>query len=291
MLYFCADDYGVSKASNDRIEECIVNGVLNKVSVLPNGEITNFKKRLSNYNAKISLHLNLVEGYPLSKQSDIGSLISDKGTFKYSFIGLFISSLTPKRKELEQHLYKEIKAQIDFWKENMGEEIPVLIDSHQHTHMIPLVFKTLMKVIKDTKLNVECLRIPAEPITPYLLCPALYTSYKPIGLIKQWLLKFLGLINYKEIKKSKINFSYFMGVLFSGRVTEKPIKKLLPRYIKLANKAGRDIEIGLHPGYLDDGDELIEGLRTDFEKFYFSKWRKKEFDALINLKHSMKEGF
>ncbi len=291
MLYFCADDYGVSKASNDRIEECIVNGVLNKVSVLPNGEITNFKKRLSNYNAKISLHLNLVEGYPLSKQSDIGSLISDKGTFKYSFIGLFISSLTPKRKELEQHLYKEIKAQIDFWKENMGEEIPVLIDSHQHTHMIPLVFKTLMKVIKDTKLNVECLRIPAEPITPYLLCPALYTSYKPIGLIKQWLLKFLGLINYKEIKKSKIKFSYFMGVLFSGRVTEKPIKKLLPRYIKLANKAGRDIEIGLHPGYLDDGDELIEGLRTDFEKFYFSKWRKKEFDALINLKHSMKEGF
>ena len=36
MIYFCADDDGISKTSNERIEYCLKNGALNKVSVLPN---------------------------------------------------------------------------------------------------------------------------------------------------------------------------------------------------------------------------------------------------------------
>ena len=46
MIYFCADDYGVSKNSNSRIEKCIESGVLNKVSVIPNGEISDLKEHL-----------------------------------------------------------------------------------------------------------------------------------------------------------------------------------------------------------------------------------------------------
>ena len=67
MIYFCADDYGISKSSNMRIEECLKNGVLNKISVLPNGDISNFNEHLLGENVKLSLHLNLIEGHPLSK--------------------------------------------------------------------------------------------------------------------------------------------------------------------------------------------------------------------------------
>ena len=59
---------------------------------------------------------------------------------------------------------------------------------------------------------------------------------------------------------------------------------MLPRYLSLAKKYNKDIEIGFHPGYIKDGEKLIDGSRQDFGKFYFSPWRKVEYDTLINFK-------
>lgn len=285
MLYFCADDYGISPACNSRIEECLKVGVLNKVSVLPNGDLTDFKQRLSSANATISLHINLVEGYPLSKPQDVKLLVSKDGNFKYSFIGLLFHSVFGKRKELEEQLYKEIKNQIAFWKKNIGDGALISVDGHQHTHMIPLVFKTLLRVIEDEKLAVENIRIPAEPIMPYILTPSLYASYSVSGIVKQWLLKFLAWINKRTLRKKKIDYSLFIGAMFSGKVTEESLEKLLPKYLKIAKKQGRDIEIALHPGYVDTNDSLIDGCRSGFKKFYFSPWRKREYDTLMNFKY------
>ena len=285
MIYFCADDYGISEGANSRIENCLENGVLNKVSVLPNGEISDFKQRLSGNNTTtLSLHINLVEGRPLSGPNDIDLLISDNGYFKYSFIGLFFLSISNKRKEFEKQVYTEIQSQIKFWKKAMGENISVSIDSHQHTHMIPLIFKTLMRVIEDEGLNVQSIRIPAEPISPYVFTPSLYFEYNLIGLIKQWLLKTFALVNRRELKKSKIQSAYFMGILFSGKLNEARIRKLLPHYLKLANKYNKNIEIGFHPGYVKSGEKLLDGSRQDFSKFYYSPWRNIEHETLINFK-------
>ena len=283
MIYFCADDYGVSKESNSRIEECVKNGVLNKISVLPNGEITNFKQNLSCLDTELALHINLVEGYPLSDRKDVSLLITEDGCFKYSFIGLLLLSVSGKRKELEKQLYNEIKSQVKFWKNHMGNK-DILIDSHQHTHMIPLIFKTLIKVIKDEGVNVKYLRVPAEPVIPYILTPALYFEYSFVGIAKQWLLKFLYAFNHKELKKSKIPTGYFMGVMFSGGMNKKRVKKLLVHYGKLAKKHDKNIEMGFHPGYVEEGEKLMEGTRSGFGKFYFSPLRRTEFDTLISLK-------
>ncbi len=288
MIYFCADDYGIAKEGNNRIEECFSGKLLNKVSVLPNGEIESFKERLGANAPKLALHLNLVEGYPLSKREDVDLILANDGSFKYSFIGLFLLSLSPKRKQIEKQIYTEIESQIKFWKNNFGDE-PMFIDSHQHTHMIPLVFKTLMRVIADQKVEVGYMRFPSEPTLPYLLTPALYSSYTLSGIVKHCLLKFLGFINQKELKKSKIKTGYFMGIMFSGRVDQKPLEKILPKYIRLSKKYNTDIEIGFHPGYLKKGEERMSGCRNDFEKFYYSPWRKTEYDTLMNFKE-MKEG-
>ena len=284
MVYFCADDYGISTYGNSRIENCLENGVLNKVSVLPNGEISDFKQRLSDKAAIISLHINLVEGRPLSNPNDVDLLVSESGYFKYSFIGLLALSLSPKRKKLEKQIYKEIQNQIEFWKKTTGETLSVSIDSHQHTHMIPLIFKTLMRVIKEEGLKVSYLRIPNEPLLPYIYTPTLYFEYHPVGLVKQWLLKTFALVNRRELKKSKIQSAYFMGILFSGKLNEARIRKLLPHYLKLANKYNKNIEIGFHPGYVKSGEKLLDGSRQDFRKFYFSPWRNIEHETLINFK-------
>ena len=279
MIYFCADDYGISSFSNTRIEECLKNGVLNKISVLPNGDISDFKERLQGENVKLALHLNLVEGYPLSKREDVSLIVTDKGLFKYSFIGLFFLSLFGNKRLLEKQLYIEIKSQIDFWKNKMGENTSIMIDSHQHTHMIPLIFRTLMRVIKEENISVEYIRIPAEPILPYIKSPSLYLMYSPVGLIKQWLLKFLKFVNRKELKKANIKSALFMGIMFSGQLTEDKINKLLPYY----KKQNENIEIAFHPGYLESRESLIDGFRQNFKKFYYSKWRRIEYDTLLKF--------
>ena len=284
MIYFCADDYGISEESNRRIENCLEYGVLNKTSVLPNGKASDFKERLSDKDVMLSLHINLVEGHPISNPNDIDLLVSESGYFKYSFIGLFFLSISNKRKEFEKQVYTEIQSQIKFWKKATDENTSISIDSHQHTHMIPLIFKTLMRVIEDEGLNVQSVRIPAEPISPYVFTPSLYFEYNPIGLIKQWLLKMLAFANRRELKKSKIQSAYFIGILFSGKLNEARIRKLLPHYLKLAKKHNKNIEIGFHPGYIKDGEKLLDGSRQDFRKFYFSPWRKIEYETLMNFK-------
>lgn len=281
MIYFCADDYGISAKSNSRIKECLDNGALNKVSVLANGELGDFQQDLAG--AHLSLHLNLLEGKALSDPKEIPLLASEEGYFKSSFGKMLFQSVTGRRKELENQLYKEMRAQLMVWKQHMGQNTPLSVDSHQHVHMIPLIFKTLLRVIKDESLAVKSLRIPAEPLIPYILTPSLYFAYKPIGLIKQWTLEFFGLLNHGALKRSNIPYAYFMGVMFSGRMTEEKIKILLPKYGKLARKQGRDIEIALHPGYMEPGERLIAGAKTSFETFYYSPNRKAEFETLMHI--------
>ena len=46
----------------------------------------------------------------------------------------------------------------------------------------------------------------------------------------------------------------------------------------------KNIEIGFHPGYIKDGEKLLDGSRQDFRKFYFSPWRNIEHETLINFK-------
>lgn len=284
MIYICADDYGLSEKTCNRIEMCIGNGALNKISVLPNGEITDWENRFSDKNLMISLHINLVEGKPLSNPDKINLLVSDKGCFRHSFGGLLSMSVSPKRKEFEKQLYEEVRNQLKFCKSIMGTDTSVAIDSHQHVHMIPLIFNTLMRAIKDENLNVSYLRIPSEPLMPYLMTPSLYHTYNPVNIIKQWLLKFFSFVNKKEFDKSGIKSAYFMGVLFSGKMDEKRVNKVLQHYVKLADKNNRDIELLFHPGYLENGDELFDENKKSFNKFYLSKGRRIEFDTLMKRK-------
>lgn len=283
MIYFCADDYGVGEVCNKRIEDCLGGKLLNKISVLPNGEIENFKECLQEGYPKLSLHLNLVEGYPLSARRDVDLIVNENGSFKYSFIGLFLLSFAPNRSKYEKQIYCEIKNQIEFWKKNTGDR-PIFIDSHQHTHMIPFVFKLLLRAIRETETKVEYLRIPAEPIMPYLSTASLYFKYSLSGIVKQWLLKILWIFGRKSFKKSKIKTALFMGAMFSGKVDSQRLLKMLPKYLKLAERKNYDIEIGFHPAYLEKGEKLMGGCREDFKKFYASPWRKTEYETLMNFK-------
>lgn len=283
MIYVCADDYGLTEKTCERIEECITNGALNKISIFPNTGMADIKKRIPKENITLSMHINLVEGKAVSPPQEVSLLTDGEGYFKHSFVGLMLRSFSCQRKKFEEQIYREIKNQFKRWKEVIGSDVKVAVDTHQHTHMIPGIFKMLMKVIKEEDINVTYLRIPSEPLLPYIKTPSLYHTYKPQNLLKQWLLKLFGLINKKRLKSSGIKTALFMGVLFSGRMDEKRVKKLLPGYLKLAKKKNQDIELLFHPGYAENGEPLWDERKKGFVDFYLSEGRKIEYDAVRNM--------
>ena len=282
MINICADDYGLESVSSRHIQECIDQGLLNRVSVFPNFDQIDLDKIRNGKNIQIALHINLVEGKCLSDPKEIGLLADENRFLKHEFVGLFkLSLLHPK--EFKEQIYKEIKAQVLFWKSILPEDMLFCIDSHQHTHMIPAVFKTMLEVLREENITVEHLRISAEPLSPYLRTPSLYFTYNAINIIKQWLLKFLWQIDKRYVNKDEIHKSYYMGILFSGNMDAKRIKKILPKYVKLAEKKGKSVDVSFHPGYLDPQNANLNNKNVAFKRFYLSDKRKKEFESLINL--------
>lgn len=282
MIYICADDYGLCNETSKHIQNCIDEGALNKVSVFPNFDEVDFRKMANKKSLRISLHLNFVEGKCMADASEIDLIADRNGDFKHTFFGLFKLNLFCAKK-LETQVYKEIKAQVLYWKSILPKNSSFLIDSHQHTHMLPAVFRALNKVLDDEKIKITHMRIPAEPIMPYIKTPSLYFTYKPINIIKQWLLKVLWLINKREAKKYNIPTAHFCGILFSGKMDTKRVNKILPKYKKLSEKDGRDIEVLFHPGYIGINGTDLNLRNIVFKDFYLSQNRKTEFDTVMNI--------
>ena len=286
-IYWCADDFGITAASCDRIAECAANGCLNKISVLPNSDVGDIAGRLKKIRdirkVTFCVHLNFVEGHCVSDKNDIPLLVDCGGSFKNSFTGLLKLSLSKSRKALREQLKTEMKAQISRAAAFFPENEPLFIDSHQHTHMIPLIFSVLCEVIEEERLRVEYLRMPSEPVLPFLKFPSLYPQYISVNLIKQWLLKLFGLLNRKRFNALNIKTACFFGIMFSGNMTEKRVARLLPAYRKYAAGRGCEIEILFHPGYVSEAGDAPYFKNIKFRKFYLSSGRRNEYDALINI--------
>ncbi|NFE85048.1 ChbG/HpnK family deacetylase [Clostridium botulinum] len=285
-IIFHADDYGISLAESKHILDCCTNGKLNSLSVLPNSyqlqdtitELEKFKDKV-----KISIHLNLVEGHCCSDPKNINLLVNDSGNFNLSFEKLLLLSYSKLKNELSNQLYIELDAQIN----KLLTEIPYLksirLDSHQHFHMIPLVFNTLLKIIKDNNLSVEYIRFPMEPISPFFKKPKFYFHYKPINWIKNILLNFLGQINLKKIQNSNINKAVFFGLVLTGDMDKKYITELLPYFIKIANKKNSDLEVLFHPGSINNPSEFLDINKKGFVSFYTSEGRIHEKETLCTI--------
>ena len=282
MIYISADDYGLCNETSAHIQKCIDAGALDKVSVFPNFDEADLLNIVNKKNIRISLHLNLVEGKCMANADEINLIAEKNGDFKHTFGGLFILNLLHNKK-LEAQAYKEIKAQVLFWKSILPKDSAFCIDSHQHTHMIPALFRALVKVLSDEGIPIKHMRIPAEPIMPYIKTPSLYFTYKPVNIIKQWLLKFLWIPSKPMAKKYGIPTSHFCGILFSGKMDEKRVNKILPKYKKLSEKDGRDIEVLFHPGYLENNEIDYKNKNIVFKEFYLSPDRKTEFDSVMKI--------
>ncbi len=282
-ILFHADDYGASPEISRQILSCCRKGALDSLSVLPNSPhlktcmdmLGPYRRRL-----KISVHLNLAEGPSAADAQEIPLLTDERGMLSISFLKLLLLSFTGKRRELKRQLKTEMRAQL-------VRMLPYVetfrLDSHQHYHMIPVVLESILEAAGDLHREITFLRIPAEPVLPFLRHPSLYTTYRPVNMIKQAVLKVLYGMDRKLLAPYRKKSAVFFGILLSGRMDLERVGKLLPAFWKIAEKKGMPLEVLCHPGGTADADTLMDPANRDCAAFYTSPGRKAERRMLMGI--------
>ena len=154
MLFINADDYGLSKGINNGVIDCIKHGIVNGISIVPNGYAfkDGLKKIPSKKIKKISIHLNLVELQPISPIDKIRKIINQNNElnlnpFKLLFINFFYTK--NKKKLISNQIEIEIENQIKKVLNKINKKKYIIgIDSHYHIHVLPIVFKIIIKLTK-----------------------------------------------------------------------------------------------------------------------------------------------
>lgn len=278
-----ADDFALSINSSKDIINCINKNKINSISIIPNMNcFSKCMKLLNNTKTSIemSIHLNFLEGKSESKKELVNNLVDKQGYFKLSWTELFLLSYNPfKYKKIKNELKIEIKNQIEKLKPFIKS---IRIDSHQHTHMIPIVFKSLMEVIDENNYKVEYIRISEEYNTPYFKNIFKCNILNFRNILCHIILNLLSKHQKKILKNKNIKFSSLWGIIMSGNMNYKRINILLNDFI--AKSKNHTLEILFHPGTVLKEELTSEFTKKSFNKFHTSYKRKIEYETILNLK-------
>lgn len=288
-IIYHADDFGISEYSCRRILECCDNGVLQSVAILANSSfyaqaVEMLKPYLQTNKLKLAVHINLVEGFSVTPADRIPHLVDSEGKFKLSFGEMLLRTMLKPNGVLVREIRLEMRNQLKRVL-NSFEGCSISIDSHQHFHMIPAVFREVIALIEEMKIPLDHLRFADEPLLPFLLVPSLYRTFRPINIVKNIVLKILGSLDRKYIKGTHYNTTVLFGLLFSGSMDKVRVEQMIPYLYKVAKRRGCDLEVLSHPGGVECISECMSPVQKGFVDFYLSDGRKKEAYMLQNTRY------
>ena len=300
-----ADDYALTVNTSKDMLACMKRGELDSISIVPN--MSCFQECMEmlyqaipglKFLPKMSVHLDFVEGHSLAGAKEVPLLVKDGSTsMGLSWGGVFLLSYLPwKRRAVKEQLKKEIKAQIEAVQAAVKHaadmagkyQVPykqkgIRIDSHQHAHMIPVVWEALSEVIEEEKYDIEYIRNSKEMMGPFLAEVSLWKTYRPINFVKNRLLSLYSLRADRYVKEHNMEPMYLWGLVMSGRMDYDRIVILYPKIAAKAHKDNRTLEILFHPGLMLPG-EISEEIGGDAaEDFYLKQDRHTEMDAVARI--------
>lgn len=290
---FHADDYGLSVNNSKRIIELIDSGKLNSISIIANMGcfdecIQLLKEKWVSWEVKplISVHINLIDGYTLSKSDSTitsSSLKNDNpsgkttnGSWGNLFLHSFFSSANLKRE-----LTAEIKAQILAVRNALPFVDELRLDSHVHTHMIPVVFDSMMCAVDELGLNdkVTFIRNSREPLIMFLTTSEVRGTFPIVNTLKNIILNILSIRVTKKLRKLNLPKAMLWGLIMSGQMDSKRVKKLSPSMQSYASKRDNYLEILCHPGIVLDSEIRPEYGKADLS-FILSPNRDVEYSMV-----------
>ncbi|MDE7183682.1 MAG: ChbG/HpnK family deacetylase [Lachnospiraceae bacterium] len=293
-IWFHADDFGVTAAQSERILNCYRDGVLNSISILPNTPVLPESLALLNEadpdgtRIRRVLHLNFVEGRPLAGADKVPDLVDDTGFFDKSFIQFFRWNYRKRgagRQNLARQLKLEIAAQLRAVTAENDYKISA-IDSHQHYHMIPLVFDSLMEVLLEREfehLGIHQIRVPVDPTAPLMHHAKMRRGVPLINWVKWCILNIYADRNKNILQKRGIEAPVFFGIFYTCEMKTEVVEALLPAYRAYADRKNQALELMFHPGNLAARAELLDERSEELAAFYMSGSRFDEAECLKRI--------
>ena len=257
-----ADDFGLVQGVNEGIIKAHQEGILTSATLMAN--MPGFKEAvvLAGANPKlgVGVHLNILRGQPVSPTKKVESLLSKELRFIPSVSSL-LRRIVWKRINFDE-VEREFRAQVEKVLE-VGLE-PSHIDSEKHIHLIRPLFRIVLKLAKEYKID------KIRFIQEYCVSPRSTQIFKSI---------FISLsstsMKKRMVKEGIRSPDNFYGVCDSGLITETKLRKALR-----GAKEGVT-EIMVHPGFITQ--EMIE-LEKQIGPYYINKYREKELNALLDEK-------
>ena len=274
-----ADDFGITPVQAKEIlslsSSCNGIGALNSVSIFANSpafdEAVSLAQPYANRGVlRVCLHLNLVEGPSLSNPERIPLLVNENGMFKNNFVGLLKLGIVNKHDVFDQ-LVIECRSQIQRYLSAFpNQQLSFQLDSHQHVHAIPVVYKALAQALIEENCQVMRLReirIPMVNRAKIFLISALWRKC-PVNDIP-----------WSPNRPSSAPL--FSGVALSGHMDEFN-KLLLASFQHEAARQGRDAEILFHPISVPI-KECLDPLNVPFAEACASESRNREAALIRKL--------
>jgi len=225
-----ADDLGLTEGINRAIIYGFRQGIITRASIMPCAAAFNHAVSMVKHNKGLStgIHLTLVGEKPVSALDIISTLINPSGVF-YKNHQIFMQKYFFGQIRLSE-IYTELEAQI---KKVISTGIEIThIDSHQHLHMLPGLFKITIDLAKRFKIkNVRIIK----------------QNFFDIRSLKGLVLQSASSLYKKKLSGVNLGFTdNFWGLGKSGLINEADILNLFDK-IKIGVT-----EIMCHPGYADE---------------------------------------
>ena len=276
-----ADDLALSQGITDSILACHDEGALTSTSVLANG--TAFEYALSEWRKRpgldLAVHLNIVEGPSVHSADELDELVDKDGLFRHSFLSLLLEFFyrSPRsRQRLQEQVQQELRAQMLKVRMAIGDDVPLGLDSHQHVHTIPEVFRIVLSLCAE--FGITYIRIPREPYIwsgpPLSPCFCGWRNH-----VKHIILKALSRRCLSMLRREAISHNDFLlGILSAGQMTSETVKRGLAEIARRSSDS--HVEVLFHPCVALCGEDDVWQQWPRFKGYYHSPWRNVEAETL-----------
>ena len=217
-VIFSADDFGLSEAVNEGIEQAHRDGLLASASLMVAGPAAAdaIRRAKTMPGLRVGLHVVVVEGSSILPARTIPDLVEPNGEFSSDQLrlGLRYGFLPSVRHQLRA----EINAQFDAFAAT-GLELDHA-DAHKHMHLHPTV--GAMIIDAGWAHGLRALRIPSEPVDVMAACGV------PPSLAARAMLAWTHILRRQALRVGLVVNDNVFGVAWSGAMTAERLLRLAP---------------------------------------------------------------
>lgn len=258
-----ADDFGLTEGITDGIIAAHQHGIVTSTSIMAGGRAFDHAVRQAQRNQRlgVGVHLTLVEEKPVAEPRHIPTLLQPNGHLPQTYNQLLAGIVLGRIRA--EHIEQELRAQIaKCFKTGL---VPTHLDSHQHVHTLPAIFKIAIRLGEE--FGVRAMRLPRD-------APRGATRLS-VSAIQKTILCLMARWDAGQLRALPFSVCDRMAGLFeSGELNERQLLRIIDRLPDGVT------ELICHPGKMDSESTRLYGhWRYNWEL---------EFNALTSQKVQQK---